>query len=86
MDLNSVLSGVKSKEIEPVYKKLGENVRSMREQKGMSVQEVAERYGKSVSTVTELERGNVRVLVSDVEKIATILGVAPKVLMAGAWF
>jgi hypothetical protein len=36
--------------------------------------------------VAEIETGATRILLSDVEKIATVLGVTPRQLMMGIWF
>ena len=89
MDLSGLIGRMKegqSAQPEPVYQKLGQNVARIREQKGLSQGDLAEQMGKGLSTVAEIETGATRILVSDVEKLAEMLGVEPRVLMQGIWF
>lgn len=71
---------------EPVYQKLGVNVARARENRAMTQSDLASAIGKSVATVAEIELGTTRILLSDVEKIASVLGVQPKQLMTGVWW
>lgn len=71
---------------EPVYQKVGLNVARARENRAMTQGDLARAIGKSPATVAEIELGTTRILLSDVEKLATVLGVQPKQLMMGAWW
>lgn len=89
MDLAGLIGKVKASGAttpEPVYQKLGEAITRIRESKGMSQRDFANLLEKGPSTVAEIETGATRILVSDVEKIATVLGVTPRQLMMGIWF
>lgn len=88
MELGSLLGKMSGqpKVAEPVYQKLGANVRGLREQQGMSQGQLAEKLGKGASTVAEIEGGSTRILLSDVEAIAAALNVQPKQLLIGVWF
>lgn len=89
VDLAGIISKVqqgRGQTPEPVYQKLGQAVARIREGKGLSQQDLAELLGKGPSTVAEIETGMTRILVSDVEKIAEVLGVEPRILMQGIWF
>lgn len=87
-DLAGLLTKAKSRQVEPVYKKLGANVARTRTGKGMSQAGLADAVGMGASTVAEIETGSTRILVSDVEKIAEALGVEPKSLFVGVagWY
>ena len=87
MDLVGLIGKAQTKtEIEPIYKKLGANVASMRTNAGMTQSELGQAAGMGTSTVAEVETGSTRILLSDLEKLAQALGVQPKQLLIGIWF
>ena len=62
--------------------KIGENIRRLREKRGLSQEELATRMGyKSKSTINKIELGINDVSQSKVEKFAEVLGTKPSVLM-----
>ena len=62
--------------------KIGENIRKLREKRGLSQEELATRMGyKSKSTINKIELGINDVAQSKVERFAEVLGTTPAVLM-----
>lgn len=63
-----------------------ENLKALREGKGLSVKELASCAGVSFQTIYKYESGEIRnPSVSLVEKIARALGVNPAELVGGEW-
>ncbi len=85
-DLAGLIGKVKTRSVEPVYKKLGANIARMRTGKGLTQGALADQAGMGASTIAEIETGSTRILVSDVEKIAEALGTEPKNLFIGVWW
>lgn len=61
----------------------GEQIRSLREQRGYTLQELARRANLSVSYLSEIERGSKRPSLKTIEKIAGALNVAKTQLLEG---
>lgn len=72
--------------VEPVYGKVGANIASIREQKGMTQRQLAQAAGIAPSSLAEIETGAARFLLGDLEKIANALQVPPRALLQGVWF
>ncbi len=85
IDLSALIGKIKEKQIEPVYVRLGQEVRAMREAAGIEQAALATQAGVPVSTLAGLEGGKVRVMLHDVEALAKALGVSGKVLMGRIW-
>lgn len=65
---------------EPVYVTFGEIVKVMRLERGWTQTDLADRVGLSRTSVTNIEIGRQRVLLSDLFDFARALGVSPKTL------
>lgn len=64
-----------------IQKFLGENIRALRESKGISQEELALKIGyKNRATICKIEAGQRNVELSTIDKIATVLGVTSATL------
>ena len=62
--------------------KIGENIRKLREKRGLSQEELATRMGyKSKSTINKIEQGVNDIPQNKIEKFAEVLDTSPAVLM-----
>jgi transcriptional regulator with XRE-family HTH domain len=73
------------KPIEPCYRLFGMKVEQLRSMLGITQQDLAKRIGVTRTSITNVESGNQRVLLADVERFASALGTTPKHLMRGIW-
>jgi len=64
-----------------IQEKLGENIREIRKQKGLSQEELAFRSGLHRTYISDVERGERNVSIKNIEKIAWALGVKPSELL-----
>jgi transcriptional regulator with XRE-family HTH domain len=64
-----------------IRKRLGNNVRRLRQEKGWSQEEYADRAGIHRTYVSDIERGARNPTISVVEKLATPLGVSAGTLI-----
>lgn len=65
---------------EPVYVSFGEVVKTRRLERGWTQTDLAERVGLSRASVTNIEIGRQRVLLSDLFDFARAFGVSPRTL------
>jgi len=63
---------------EPVYVSFGEIVREHRLRRGWTQTDLAERVGLSRTSITNIEIGRQRILLSDLFDFAAAFGVSPK--------
>lgn len=68
------------KKIEPVYRLLGARIEHIRTTLGWTHAELAVR-----TSVTNIEAGRQRILLHDLETIATAFGITAKQLLRGIW-
>lgn len=62
--------------------KLAENIKRIREEKGIGLAQVAEHMGKTIPTIKTWEKGNVGHLdTHQIERLAEVLKTTPAVLM-----
>jgi DNA-binding XRE family transcriptional regulator len=74
------------KAIEPVYLAIGAKMVMMRNALGLTQDEFAKRIGTLTRTsIVNIEAGKQRILLHDIEKIATAFGTTPKHLLRGIW-
>lgn len=62
-------------------KKLGERLKKLRQEKGMSQGDIARKLGVHRSYISGIERGVRNPTVKNVERIAEALGVSPHMLL-----
>ena len=62
-------------------KQVGDRIREIRNQKNVSIEELANDCGVDYSQVNRMELGKVNFSISYLNKIATSLGVDPKLLL-----
>lgn len=74
-----------SKPIEPCYRLLGAKIEQMRTMLGWTQDELAKKIGLTRTSVTNLEAGRQRVLMHDIEKLATAFMTTPKAILRGIW-
>lgn len=67
--------------VEPEYVALGEAVRALRRERGLSQQEIAEQCGMSRSAFANIESGHQRVAFHQFLAMARALGVEPRELL-----
>lgn len=67
------------------YKHLGENIQVVRKLKKMKQQELADAIGINLQSLSKIERGVNYPTFETLEKIMTVLGVAPNELLSGEW-
>jgi transcriptional regulator with XRE-family HTH domain len=75
-----------SKPMEAVYGQFGLRVRRIREALGIDQASLAKRVGLTRTSIVNIEASRQRVLLADVEKFASALGVSEKHLMKGIWW
>lgn len=73
------------KPIETIYRQFGLKVESIRTAIGLSQQDLAKRIGLTRASISNIESGNQRILLADVDRFATGLGTTPKFLMRDIW-
>lgn len=71
--------------MEPVYRMFGARVEQLRTTLEITQQDLGERVGLTRASIANIEAGNQRVLLNDVERFAKAFNVAPKVLLRGIW-
>ncbi len=73
------------KPIEPVYRQFGSKVEAVRTTLGLTQLELAKKVGLGRPSIANIEAGNQRVLLADVNRFADAFGISPKALMRGIW-
>ena len=68
--------------MKPLTKKLGEQLRKIRLQKGMSQGDIAKKLGVHRSYISGIERGIRNPTVKNLERLADALGVDPRNLIS----
>ena len=68
--------------MKPLTKKLGEQLRKIRVQKGMSQGDIAKKLGVHRSYISGIERGIRNPTVKNLERLADALGVDPRNLLS----
>lgn len=71
--------------IEACHVAVGAKIRLIREALGLTQDEVASRVGLNRTSVTNIEAGRQRLLLSDIETFSRSLGTTPKNLLKGIW-
>ncbi len=79
------MSHRKNGRIEESYVLFGANVADVRLSFGMTQDEVAKLVGLSRTSIVNIENGNQRVLLQDVQRFAEALGCNPKRLLKGLY-
>lgn len=74
-----------AKPIEPCYRLLGAKVEQLRTMLGWTQEELGKKIGLTRTSITNLEAGRQRVLLHDIERIATAFQTTPKALLRGIW-
>jgi transcriptional regulator with XRE-family HTH domain len=74
------------KPIEVVYRQVGARIEQIRSALGWTQQELAAKVGLNRASICNIEKGNQRILLDDVEKFARAFSSTPKNLMRGIWF
>lgn len=69
-------------DMKPLTKKLGEQLRKIRLQKGMSQGDIAKKLGVHRSYISGIERGIRNPTVKNLERLADALGVDPRNLLS----
>lgn len=67
---------------EPVYVSFGEAVKTRRLERGWTQTDLADKVGMSRTSVTNIEIGRQRILLSDLFDFARAFGIAPKTLFS----
>lgn len=73
-------------DLEPIYRQIGAKINAVREALGWTQEELAERTNMGRSSIANIEGGNQRLLLGDVERFAKAFHTTPKHLMRGIWF
>lgn len=71
--------------IEPIYPLLGMKMRHMRETLGLEQAEIARRIGCTRAHIANIETGQSRIMLHDIEAIAKAFGITAKHLLKGIW-
>ncbi len=71
--------------LEPIYRQFGSKIESLRMSLGITQMELARRVGLTRPSIANIESGNQRILLADVERFAEAFGTSPKFLMRGIW-
>lgn len=71
--------------IEPVYRQLGAKIQQLREALGWRQEELAKKVGLTRTSIVNIEGGNQRILLHDLDKFAKAFNCEPKVLLRGIW-
>lgn len=74
-----------TKLVEPVYRQFGAKVESMRAVLMIRQEDLAKKVKLTRASIANIEAGKQRILLADVERFATALGVSPRSLMKGIW-
>ena len=61
---------------------MGQRVREVRKENGMTLAELGERIGRSKQWLSELERGNIRLTYDMAVKIAQVFGKTPDIFLS----
>lgn len=75
----------KPEPMQPIYIAIGTKMVMIRASLGLTQQELAARIGLERASVANIETGRQRILLHDIENIATALGTTPKHLLRGIW-
>ncbi|MXV53208.1 helix-turn-helix domain-containing protein [Pedobacter sp. HMF7647] len=70
-----------SKDTEELQKKFGENLKKIREEKGLSLREVASRCNLDNSNISKIENGQFNIQLSKIFELAKGLGVEARDLL-----
>lgn len=73
-------------DIDVIYRLIGAKINSVRDALGWTQEDLAMRTNMSRSSIANIELGNQRILLGDVEKFAKAFHTTPKHLMRGIWF
>lgn len=73
------------KPIEPVYRLLGAKIEVVRTTLGWTQLELAQKVGLTRTSIVNIEAGRQRILLHDVDKLATAFGMTPKMFLKGIW-
>jgi DNA-binding XRE family transcriptional regulator len=73
------------KQIEPIYVAIGAKMMMLRNALGLTQDEVAKRIGLTRTSIVNIEAARQRILLHDIERIASALGTTPKHLLRGIW-
>ena len=71
--------------LQPCYRAFGMRVEMIRTTLGLTQADLAKRIGLKRASIANIEGGNQRVLLHDVERFAAALGITPKHLLRGLW-
>ena len=66
---------------ETIAKSLGQRLRRVRQERGLTLKQIEAKVGVSATHVSEIERGNTSPTIGALERIASALGVAPSYLI-----
>lgn len=72
--------------VEPCYRLLGAKIEQMRTVLGWRQEDLAAKLKMTRGSIANIEAGRQRILLHDIEKIATAFQTTPKVLLMGIWF
>ena len=72
--------------IENVHASVGAKIKLIREALGWTQGDLAEKVGLARTSITNIELGNQRMLLDDVERFAAAFQSTPKQLLKGIWF
>lgn len=70
-------------EIDPIYRRLGDQFYCRRMSLGLTQQELADRVGISRAAVASMETGRQRILLETIIKVGAALRIAPSKLLRG---
>lgn len=73
------------KPIEPIYQAMGAKIAMLRGALGLTQKDIAARTHLTRASVANIEAGRQRLLLHDIDTIASALGTTPKHLMRGIW-
>ena len=73
------------KPIEPVYRLLDAKIEVVRTTLGWTQLELAQKVGLTRTSIVNIEAGRQRILLHDVDKLATAFGMTPKMFLKGIW-
>lgn len=71
---------------EAVYRLLGAKIEQLRTMLGWSQADLAQKTRLTRGSIANIEAGNQRILLHDVERFSGAFSIAPKVLLRGIWF
>jgi transcriptional regulator with XRE-family HTH domain len=80
------INGSGPREIEPTYAVLGMRIKKLREKKGLTQTDVADSVGLTRVSVTNIELGRQRLMLSDVNAFADALQVTPQTMLKGIFW